>query len=157
MKITCPTTTIASAGYGPHSDSGVFYRIYHFPRLKGDRPFYVCENHINFYRGSYCFEIGRKITKPPAEKFIKGVAYAFPEHSTAAARFSHPDRCCTYLGRFNEYDLYYCEGPFTKTVLARYSNEPSEYLSGWGSRLAPLMIAENLAYRRNLVSKGRIG
>jgi hypothetical protein len=73
-------------------------------------------------------------------------------------RYRH-DSCpnCQYLGRLNDYDLYYCEGILTKTVLARFSHEPSEYMSGWGSIQAPLLVAEALAYRKNLVSKDKIG
>jgi hypothetical protein len=73
-------------------------------------------------------------------------------------RYKH-DTCsnCQYLGRFNDYDLYYCEGITTKTVLARFSHEPSGYLSGWGSRIDALLVAEALAYRKNLVSKDKIG
>jgi hypothetical protein len=92
---------------------------------------------------------------------------SIPEKSTAVqddfvwdlpARYKH-DACpnCRYLGRFNDYDLYYCEGIMTKTVLARFSHEPSGYSSGWGSSLAPLLVAEALAYRQNLVSKDKIG
>jgi hypothetical protein len=73
-------------------------------------------------------------------------------------RYKH-DGCssCQYLGRFKDYDLYYCEGITTKTVLARYSSEPSEYLSGWGLYMVPLMIAEAMAYRKNFVGKDKIG
>jgi hypothetical protein len=75
-----------------------------------------------------------------------------------SARHKH-DSCpnCHYLGQYADYDLYYCESFFTKTVIARYSSEPSKYLSGWGSSMVPLMVAEALAYRKNLVSKEKIG
>ena len=68
-------------------------------------------------------------------------------------RFKH-DGCsgCKYLGRFKEYDLYFCPQSGDKTVMARYGNEPSEYLSGWGSYMLPLMIAETMAHRKGYVN-----
>ena len=64
----------------------------------------------------------------------KGIVYP-SDDLNLKSRYQH-NACsnCVYLGRFEEYDLYYCEGTFTKTVLARFSDEASHYLSGWGSR-----------------------
>lgn len=52
-------------------------------------------------------------------------------------RYEH-DGCesCVFLGRYLEYDLYFCRQPNPDktaelpTVMARWSDEPSEYLSG---------------------------
>jgi hypothetical protein len=69
------------------------------------------------------------------------------------ARYEHSGCAgCKYLGQFAEYDLYFCPQNGDKTVLARHSSEPSEYLSGWGSRMVPLLIAEALAYRKGFVA-----
>lgn len=146
---TCPT----SETYGPHSESGIFYRVFHTPRLTGDLPFHVCENHVQFY--GVGFEVEKRKIRP-ARKHKDSNSFALEVH--LKARYKH-DACsnCKYLGRFKEYDLYYCQSIFTKTVLARYSSEPSEYLSGWGSYMLPLVVAEALAYRKNLVGEGKIG
>lgn len=49
---------------------------------------------------------------------------------------THDCTCCIFLGRYEnknfaeELDLYYCPSQsLTPTVIARYSSEPSEYLS----------------------------
>lgn len=42
-------------------------------------------------------------------------------------RYNHDNTGCTYLGRFKQYDLYYSNEP---TVIARYSERPSDYKSG---------------------------
>ena len=46
-------------------------------------------------------------------------------------RYEH-DCCkhCKFIGTFEECDLYYCDGSFLPTVLARYSSIPSDYASG---------------------------
>lgn len=60
-----------------------------------------------------------------------------------AARYQHDCSRCLYLGQFEEYDLYYCEQVIGgQTVLARYGNEGSEYLSGIHSTLEPLQEAQ---------------
>jgi hypothetical protein len=43
-------------------------------------------------------------------------------------RYEHDCSDCVYLGQFNKYDLYFC--PREPTIIARYSNEGSEYTSG---------------------------
>ncbi len=69
------------------------------------------------------------------------------------ARYEHTGCVgCKYLGQFAEYDLYFCPQNGDKTVLARYGSDPSNYLSGWWSRLAPLMIAEALSYRKGFAA-----
>lgn len=144
----CRTAT--TDPYGPHAVDGLMYRVRHnakAARRLGLKAFYICSNHIHHYRNS-SFQIDKN---PVIDLQKKDFIYDEP------ARYIHRDRCCVYLGRFNEYDLYYCEGILTKTVLARYSSDPSEYLSGWGSRMAPLAVAEALAYRKELVTPGRVG
>jgi len=47
-------------------------------------------------------------------------------------QWQHDTDCCTFLGRFNEHDLYFCRQGIIDwpTVLARYSDEGSHYRSG---------------------------
>jgi hypothetical protein len=46
-------------------------------------------------------------------------------------RFKHDCRDCTYLGRYEEYDLYHClEFDSRPTVVARYGDEGPDYGSG---------------------------
>ena len=46
-------------------------------------------------------------------------------------RFKHDCEHCKLLGEFNEADLYFCDTPLTGvTVVARYSDEGSDYVSG---------------------------
>jgi hypothetical protein len=47
---------------------------------------------------------------------------------SVAPRYEHHCNECTFLGQYDQYDLYYCsrEG----TVIARFSNEEDEYASG---------------------------
>jgi len=43
-------------------------------------------------------------------------------------RYTHDCHTCRYMGRHEEYDLYYCGNE--PTVIARYSNIGSDYTSG---------------------------
>jgi hypothetical protein len=45
-------------------------------------------------------------------------------------RYKHDCSNCTFLGRFRKYDLYFCPQTGIPTLLARYSDEGSNYLSG---------------------------
>ena len=57
-----------------------------------------------------------------------------------APRFKHDCDQCVCLGRHGDADLYYCpKGP---TVIARYSDEGSDYVSGMASSLPDLIEAE---------------
>ena len=47
---------------------------------------------------------------------------------TEPARYEHDCDVCVYLGRYKEYDLYFCNN-HTPTVIARYGIH-GEYLSG---------------------------
>ena len=46
-------------------------------------------------------------------------------------RFAHNCTCCTYLGQWNEYDLYFCERCcIVPSVVARWGNDRADYVSG---------------------------
>jgi len=46
-------------------------------------------------------------------------------------RFSHSCSCCTYLGQWNEYDLYFCENCcIVPSVVARWGSDRADYVSG---------------------------
>lgn len=73
----------------------------------------------------------------------------------------HDRDCCAYLGRYEgEYlgrvhhdDLYYCNTPTGATVLARHSDEPSDYCSGMNFATEGLIPSLTEALRR-AVDKG---
>lgn len=45
--------------------------------------------------------------------------------------YHHDCGSCTFLGTYNRYDLYHClQGDRLATVIARCSDEPSDYVSG---------------------------
>lgn len=74
------------------------------------------------------------------------------EHPIESARFTHDCDVCEYLGRHEEYDLYFCkEAP---TVVARFSSAGADYTSGMafatpgGSK--PLYEAKKLAIKQGL-------
>lgn len=50
-------------------------------------------------------------------------------------RYKHDCDTCVSLGEYEEYDLYHCyQKGMGATVVARYGDEPHEYLSGmWAS------------------------
>lgn len=68
----------------------------------------------------------------------------------------HDRDCCAYLGRYEgEYlgrvhhdDLYYCNTPTGATVLARHSDEPSDYCSGMNFATGDLIPSLTEARRR---------
>ena len=46
-------------------------------------------------------------------------------------RYKHDCKICKSLGEFEKYDLYFCtETSGSKTVVARFSNRPEDYISG---------------------------
>jgi hypothetical protein len=46
-------------------------------------------------------------------------------------RFSHSCSCCTYLGQWREYDLYFCENCcIVPSVVARWGSDRADYVSG---------------------------
>ena len=70
-------------------------------------------------------------------------------------RYPHSCTCCTYLGEFEEYDLYYCKNGnmSISTVIARHGVD-GEYLSGMefgtSGMIYPLAVALARAKERNL-------
>ena len=48
----------------------------------------------------------------------------------APPRYEHDCSNCTYLGQYEEYDLYYCEQMGWPTVICRYGSDGPEYNSG---------------------------
>ena len=46
-------------------------------------------------------------------------------------RYLHSCSCCTYLGQWHEYDLYFCENCcIVPSVVARWGNDRADYVSG---------------------------
>jgi hypothetical protein len=77
-------------------------------------------------------------------------------------RYTHDCTRCIFLGQFKDADLYYCDqlstsrsGRLTKdpTIVARYSNEPSDYSSGIPRLISYPELAEgyNRAVARKLI------
>jgi hypothetical protein len=80
-------------------------------------------------------------------------------------RYQHDCISCVFLGRFKEYDLYYCSSNGTpsnrNTVIARYSDEGSEYESGIYSNSSHLIEAKframkilNIDFGKNISKDG---
>ncbi len=75
-------------------------------------------------------------------------------------QFEHDSTCCTFLGRTvadgQPYDLYICVGG--KTVLARWSSEPSHYTSGlvFVNDIPELGEAYNRAIDRGLIEGTKV-
>jgi hypothetical protein len=70
-------------------------------------------------------------------------------------KFQHECPSCTFLGHFNDHDLYCCRGSALPTVLARYGNEPYEYISGIPSidSVPELTEAIQRAVKQGLIPK----
>jgi hypothetical protein len=67
-------------------------------------------------------------------------------------KFKHDCERCTFLGNFKGFDLYFCpQTPNLPTVLARFSNEGADYVSGIYSDIAPLNEAKKRAKERGLL------
>lgn len=66
-------------------------------------------------------------------------------------RYEHDCATCTFLGRDGSADLYFC--PNGPTVIARFSNDGSDYVSGlvFAARIPYLGRAVALATARNLL------
>jgi hypothetical protein len=66
---------------------------------------------------------------------------------------------CTYLGQFEGYDLYFCPQHTIPTVIARFGDEPHEYMSGMprpgAEALPPLAIAKKLAIMMGLYKEDK--
>jgi hypothetical protein len=63
--------------------------------------------------------------------------------------FVHECERCVYLGEYRQHDLYFCtKQPNVPTVLARYGNDPSDYVSGVELATRDLILAEAVALAR---------
>lgn len=69
--------------------------------------------------------------------------------------YTHDSDCCSYLGRFGDYDLYYCPQGNIPTVIMRFGDEGPMYYSGMtlaeGSgwpQAHPLIVAARVARSR---------
>ena len=71
------------------------------------------------------------------------------------ARFTHDCDVCKYLGRYEEYDLYFCKDE--PTVVARFSSVGADYASGMAfatiGGLEPLHEARQRAIKQGLLNK----
>jgi hypothetical protein len=69
-------------------------------------------------------------------------------------RYNHDCDKCTYLGQYEEYDLYFCS-KFLPTVIARYGNDGPLYTSGMALRkfVPPLQEAYERACELGLVKE----
>ena len=67
-------------------------------------------------------------------------------------RFQHDCTICTFLGQYNEFDLYFCpQGGRIPTVIARYGDDGPEYQSG----LIPASVLPELQEaRKRAIDKG---
>jgi len=64
-------------------------------------------------------------------------------------RYQHDCSACTFLGQHNDADLYFCsQGGKFPTVIARYSDEGSDYQSGLSAGKSGLIPDLAEAYRR---------
>jgi hypothetical protein len=79
-------------------------------------------------------------------------------------RFAHDCERCTFLGRFDEYDLYFCGSTVSvtgTTVIARWGNDGPEYSSGLelaqAGKCPELIEAMSRAQDRGLLPKPRVG
>lgn len=82
-------------------------------------------------------------------------------------KYQHDCDTCLFLGRFENYDLYYHPGSdWNETLVARYGNDPEDYVSGLtpsrtfavvnGVQLEPdpaLAHARSLAEARGLLAE----
>jgi hypothetical protein len=51
--------------------------------------------------------------------------------TTDKPRYEHDCNACTFLGQYEDYDLYFClRGGNRPTVIYRYGDEGSQYSSG---------------------------
>ena len=107
--------------------------------------------------------INGRQTKANLDKYLKAQKQAIGVLKTEKkiltdiepARFTHDCDVCKYLGRYQEYDLYFCkEAP---TVVGRFSSKGADYTSGMafatheGSR--PLYEAKQRAIKQGLINE----
>lgn len=66
----------------------------------------------------------------------------------SSPRYEHDCEQCVYLGQEDDFDLYYCNKISIPTVIARYSPNGPDYLSGMpypNQKQGPLVAARKLA------------
>lgn len=77
--------------------------------------------------------------------------------------FEHDSKCCVFLAHFSNSkfgpcDLYYCDqGGLGKTLIARFSDEPSDYSSGLHMYSDFFFVGAALAIKKGLISANEIG
>lgn len=73
---------------------------------------------------------------------------------TSAKRYKHDCDKCTFLGTFEEYDLYFC-GEGRPTVIARFGHDGPSYYSGLTFAEPdinyPLFVAKQRAKKEGLL------
>lgn len=74
-------------------------------------------------------------------------------------RYQHDCSTCTFLGRYKEYDLYYCPQGGREIVIGRFSDDGPDYISGIlfakNGTSAPLVEALKRANGMGLIEKRR--
>jgi hypothetical protein len=82
---------------------------------------------------------------------------AYLRRVISGQRYEHTCPSCTFLGRWLEYDLYFCpQGGSCPTVIGRYGNYSPSYTSGLALTNTPcLVVAMHRAIARGLISKER--
>ena len=71
-------------------------------------------------------------------------------------RYRHDCDVCKFLGIFKDYDLYFCPQGGEPTVIARYSSDGPDYLSGMPtmeSRKAKPQYPLSVAHRAAIAQK----
>ena len=74
-------------------------------------------------------------------------------------KFQHDCRGCTFLGRFNDKDLYFCTQGSTwhHTVIARFGDDGPDYSSGLPFAVeGEFGIPELLEAKKRAIAKGLI-
>ncbi len=66
-------------------------------------------------------------------------------------RFEHDCDECVFLKRFGDADLYFHPGSL-ESVIARFSDEPSDYISGLNAPMAALIEARREAIECGMFS-----
>lgn len=70
------------------------------------------------------------------------------KNETSQPKHQHDSKCCKFVGRYEETDadLYFCnQNGVIPTLIARHSDEGSDYTSGWRLKYSSPELAE--AYR----------
>lgn len=70
-------------------------------------------------------------------------------------QYKHDCDACIPLGRFDDFDFYFCRQHGIPTVIARFGNHPGDYMSGLefgkSGHNSHLAIAYHMARARGLV------